>query len=67
MFDAVVVCREAVADAPQNGLGAAGDIDPAIDRSNVRLHCVWAEVGERCHLGIAAAAASRRATLLRAA
>src|SRR5215217_5820055 len=33
VFDAVVVGCEAVADAPQNRLGAAGDVDLAIARS----------------------------------
>jgi hypothetical protein len=35
VFDAVMVGGEAVANAPQNGLGAAGDVDLAIERSDV--------------------------------
>src|SRR5688572_2898442 len=42
VFDAVVVGCEAVANAPQNRLGAAGDIDLAIDGSDVGLHRVRA-------------------------
>jgi hypothetical protein len=40
MFDAVVVRREAVLDAPQDSLGPTADFDLAVDRADVRLHGV---------------------------
>jgi hypothetical protein len=55
MFDAVVVRREAVLDAPQDSLGPTADFDPAVDRADVRLHGVRAEICQRRDLGIALA------------
>jgi hypothetical protein len=53
VFDAVVVRDEAVVDAPEDCLGAAGDVDLAIDRADVGLDRVRAEEGQRCYLGVA--------------
>jgi hypothetical protein len=53
VFDAVMVRGEAVVNAPQNRLGATGDVDLAIDRSDVGLYGVRAEVGECCYLSVA--------------
>ena len=55
MFDAVVVRREAVLDAPQDSLGPTADFDLAVDRADVRLHGVRAEICQRRDLGIALA------------
>src|SRR5687768_8351023 len=55
VFDAVVVGCEAVTNAPQNRLGAAGDLDLAVDGSDVGLDGVRAEMGQGCHLGVAVA------------
>ena len=63
VFDAVMVGREAMADAPQNRLGAAGYGDLAIDRSDIGLHRVRTQVGERCHLGVAMALGDQRQDL----
>src|SRR5687768_8777256 len=63
VFDAVVVGCEAVADPPQNRLGAAGDIDLAVDGSDVGLHRVRAEMGQGCHLGVAVALGDLRQNL----
>jgi hypothetical protein len=51
VFDAVMVGCESVADAPQNRLSAAGDVDLAIDRSDVELH----RVRTRCVSGATSA------------
>src|SRR5215218_7820411 len=63
VFDAVMVGGETGADAPQNRPGAAGDVALAIDRSDVGLHRVRTEVGERCHLGVALALGDQRQDL----
>ena len=55
VVDAVVVGGEAVADAPQHGLRPAGDADLAIDRADVGLDGVGAEVGQCRDLGVALA------------
>ena len=55
MFDAVVVRREGVLDAPQDSLGPTADFDLAVDRPDVRLHGVGAEICQRRDLGIALA------------
>src|SRR4029079_19554120 len=55
VFDAVVVRREAMTDAPEHGLGSAADLHLAVDRPNVGLHGVGAQVGQPCHVGIALA------------
>ena len=46
VVDPVVVGHEAVLHAPQDGLGATGHIDLAVDRADVGLHGVRAEVGQ---------------------
>jgi len=46
VFDAVVVGSEAVVDPPEDGLGSAADVDLAVDRPDVGLHGVGAEVGQ---------------------
>src|SRR5215203_3820302 len=63
VFDAVMVGCEVVANAPLNRLGAASDVNLAIDRSDVGLHGIRAEVGESCHLGIAVALCDQRQDL----
>ena len=55
MFDTVVVRSEAVLDAPQDSLGPAADADLAVDRADVGLHGVGAEIGQRRDLGVALA------------
>jgi hypothetical protein len=60
VFNAVMIGCEAVADAPQNRVRAAGNVDLAIDRSDVGLHRVRAEVGQRCHLSVAMALGDER-------
>jgi hypothetical protein len=44
-----------VGDAPEDGLGAACDVDLAVDGADVGLDGVGAEVGECGDLGVAAA------------
>jgi hypothetical protein len=46
MFDAAMVGSEAVIHSPQDSLGPAADFDLAVDRPDVGLHRVGAEVGE---------------------
>src|ERR1700694_1073440 len=55
MFDAVMVRREAVLHTPQDSLGPTADFDLAVDRADVRLHGIWAEICQRRDLGIAPA------------
>ena len=55
MFDAVMVRSEAVLHTPQDGLGPAADPDLAVDRADVGLHSVGAEICQRRDLGIALA------------
>ena len=55
VVDAVVVGGEAVVDAPQHGLGAAGDADLAVDGADVGLDGVGAEEGQRGDVGVALA------------
>ena len=55
MFDAVVVGSEAVVYPPEDGLGSAADVDFAVDRPDVGLHGVGAEVGQPRHVGVALA------------
>ena len=42
-------------DAPENGLGSAADVNFAVDRPDVGLHGVGAQVRQPCHIGIALA------------
>jgi hypothetical protein len=55
MFDAVMVRREAVRHTPQDSLGPTADFDLAVDRADVRLHGVRAEICQRRDVGIALA------------
>ena len=55
VFDAVMIRREAVVDPPEDGLRPAADIDLAVDRADVGLHGVGAEVGQLGDLGVALA------------
>src|SRR5829696_9855640 len=55
-----MVGGEAVPNPPQHCLGAARDIDLAVDGSDVGLHRVRAETGQRCHLGVAVALGDQR-------
>jgi hypothetical protein len=43
MFDAVMVRSKAVLHTPQDSLGPAASSDLAVNRADVRLHCVGAE------------------------
>ena len=63
VFDAVMIGCEAVVDAPQNRLGTAGNADLAIDRPDVGLHGIRAEVGQRCHLSVALTLGDQRQDL----
>ena len=58
MFDAVMVRREAVLHTPQDSLGPTADSDLPVDRANVRLHGVRAEICQRRDLGVAFALGS---------
>lgn len=53
MFDAVMVSGEAVLHTPQDSLGPTADSDLPVDRANVRLHGVRAEICQRRDLGVA--------------
>ena len=55
MCDAVMVRREAVVNSPQDSLGPTADSDLAVDRADVRLHGVPAEICQRRDLGVALA------------
>src|SRR5258708_27642593 len=55
MFDAVMVRREAVVNSPQDSPGPTADSDLAVDRADVRLHGIRAEIGQRRDLGVAPA------------
>ncbi len=50
-----MVGREAVRDAPEHGLGAAGHVDLLVNAPDIRLHSVGAEVGERGDVSVALA------------
>src|SRR5664279_283560 len=52
VVDAVVVGSEPVPDAPEDGLGAATDLDLAVDRADVGLDGVRAEEAQRSDLGV---------------
>ena len=52
MIDAVVIRREPVADAPQNGVGPRRYTDLAIGRSDVRLHRVDTQIHHGRDLGV---------------
>src|SRR5688500_15874472 len=64
VFDAVMVGGEAVPNPPQHCLGAASDIDLAVDGSDVGLHRVRADAGQRCQLGVCVALVDQGYTLL---
>ena len=55
MFDAMMVRSEAVLHTPQDSLGPAAESDLAVNRADVRLHSVRAEICQRRDLGIALA------------
>ena len=55
MFDAVMVRRESVIHTPQDSLGPTADSDLAVDRADVRLHGIRAEIRQLRDLGIALA------------
>src|SRR4051794_6658931 len=63
VLDPVVIWREAVPDAPEHRLGPAAGADLAIDRADVGLHRVRAEVGQVRHLGVAHALGDEREDL----
>ena len=50
-----MVRSEAVVHTPQDSLGPAADADLAVDRADVGLHGVGAEIGQRRDLGVALA------------
>ena len=50
-------------DAPQHSLGAAADVDLAVDRADVGLHGVGAQVGQAGDLGVALALGDERQDL----
>ena len=53
VFDAVMVWSEAVLGPSEDSLGSAADVDFPVNRANVGLHGVGAEVGQPRHLGVA--------------
>ncbi len=55
VVDAVVVGSEAVVHAPEHSLGAAGDVDLAVDGADVGLDGIGAEEGQRRDVGVALA------------
>ncbi|MDT5104318.1 MAG: hypothetical protein QOI25_1831 [Mycobacterium sp.] len=55
MFDAVMVRREAVLYVPQDSQGPTADVDLVVDRADVGLHGIRAEISQRRDLGIALA------------
>ena len=63
MLDAVVVGQEPVVHAPQHGLGAAVDVDLAVERADVGLDGVGAQVGQGGDLGVALALGDQRQDL----
>jgi hypothetical protein len=58
--DAVAVGGESVGDASEDGLGAAGDVDLAVDGADVGLDGVRAEVGQCGAFRVAAALGDQR-------
>src|ERR1700754_1030955 len=63
MFDAVVVRSETVLHTPQNSLCPAAGSDLAVNRADVGLHSVGAEVRQGRDLGIAFALGDEREDL----
>jgi hypothetical protein len=63
VFDAVVVGGEAACDTPENGLGAAGDVDPAVDGADVGLDGIGAEIGQSGDVGVVFALGDQRQDL----
>lgn len=63
MFYAVMVGCESVLNSPQHGLRATADVDLAVDRADVGLHGVWAQIRQRGNLGIALALGDERQNL----
>src|SRR5689334_2052764 len=63
MLDAMVVRLEAVLDTPQDSLGAAADVDLAVDRADVGLHGVRAEICQRRYFRVALALRDERQNL----
>jgi hypothetical protein len=63
VVDAVVVGFEAVVDAPEHGLGAAGRADLPVGAADVRLDRVLRQVAEGGDLGVALALRDQRQDL----
>src|SRR6476620_11664865 len=60
VVDAIVVSGESVSDAPQDGLGAAGHLDLAVDGADVGLDGVRAKESRGGDLGVAFALGDQR-------
>ena len=63
VFDAAMVRGEAVIHPPQHRLGTAADAELAVNRSDVGLHGVGAQVGKSRDVGVALALSDQRQDL----
>jgi len=64
VVDAVVVHAESVLDAPEDGLGAAGHLDLAVDTADVGLDGVRAEASDGATSALFCPASSARGSRL---